>query len=196
MKIGMIFECGRQGPDEKVCEYLAHEIRPDLEIVSIPLSNKLNLINECGKVAMKLLDTGCERIFIIWDLYPAWSEKSPCQREDCLKIQESLKKEKIDLEKIDLICITAMLETWLIADGQAISAVLSTPEHPKKITDKRFPDRETRPKKYLKGIFEQNIGRPYNDFQDAEKIVKAMTNFRKIRNSSSFVRFENKLKEI
>lgn len=46
MKVGMIFECGPQGLDRKVCEYLALKLKPDLEITSISLDNKRNLVSE------------------------------------------------------------------------------------------------------------------------------------------------------
>jgi len=68
----MIFECGPAGADKKVCEYLARQLQPQLEIISVTLDNKPKLINNCGRSAAQLLKAGCDRVVIIWDLYPAW----------------------------------------------------------------------------------------------------------------------------
>ena len=70
MKIGMIFECGPQEADKKVCERVARQIKPDIQITSVTLDNKPNLITNCGKVAAQLIKQGCDRILIVWDLYP------------------------------------------------------------------------------------------------------------------------------
>ena len=53
--IGMVFECGPQGADKQVCEYLAKHIRPGVEIRSRTLDTKVNLLREAGKVAAQLL---------------------------------------------------------------------------------------------------------------------------------------------
>ena len=68
----MIFECGPAGADKKVCEYLARQLQPQLEIISVTLDNKPKLIHNCGRSAAQLLKAGCDRVLIIWDLYPAW----------------------------------------------------------------------------------------------------------------------------
>ncbi|NER50235.1 MAG: hypothetical protein F6J92_26880 [Symploca sp. SIO1A3] len=93
MKIGMIFECGPDGADKSVCEHLVRMLNPDIEIApSVTLGNKPNLLSECGIFAAQLLADGCDRIVIIWDLYPAWREKGqrPCRKEDCEMIKDSL----------------------------------------------------------------------------------------------------------
>jgi len=75
MKVGFIFECGPQGADKQVCEYLAAQIRPGIMPVSRTLDNKANLLKDAGKVAAALLAEGCERVLIVWDLRPAWPDK-------------------------------------------------------------------------------------------------------------------------
>ena len=42
--IGLIFECGPQGADKLVCEYLAGAILPGVELSSRTLDNKENLL--------------------------------------------------------------------------------------------------------------------------------------------------------
>jgi hypothetical protein len=195
LKIGMIFECGPQGADKKVCEYLARQLQHDIEIISVTLDNKPNLVAICGKAAAQLLNQGCDRVLIIWDLYPAWREKrqKPCRQEDRQEIYKSLKNAGVCLSSVHLICITEELEAWLIADGRAISAMLSTPEHPVTIKDTKNSERKANPKKYLNQLFKANIGKPYSDLQHAEKIVKKMSDLNKINRCPSFSRFASKI---
>ena len=196
MKIGMIFECGPAGADKKVCEYLARQLQPGLEIISVTLNNKPNLINDCGKAAAKLIQDGCDRVLIIWDLYPAWREKKqkPCRRDDRLEIHASLTNAGVALTHIHLICITEELEAWLIADGRAVSEILSTPQHRVKIKDTKNSERKTNPKKYLNQLFKQHKGQPYSDLQHAEKIVQKMPDLNKINRCPSFIRFARKVR--
>ena len=58
-KIGMIFECGPQGVDKQVCEYLAGHLRADVELAFSTLDNKDNLLRDAGKAAKQLLADGC-----------------------------------------------------------------------------------------------------------------------------------------
>ena len=51
MKVGIIFECGPDGADRKVCEHLAKRIKPDLKIESVTLDNKPKMIRGCGQRA-------------------------------------------------------------------------------------------------------------------------------------------------
>ena len=164
MKVGMIFECGPVGADRKVCEHLAKRIRPDLEIKSETLDNKPNLIAECGIVAAELLEDCCERVVIVWDLYPAWRERGakPCRKKDRECIMRSLHAAEVDTEKVFLVCIEEELEAWLLADNRAISKVLSKPHRKVTIKSQRFPERHN-PKKRLRRIFNQQIGRDYVD---------------------------------
>jgi hypothetical protein len=74
VKIGFIFECGPQGADQQVCEYLAGQLLPGVEWVSRTLDNKANLLQDAGRVAAALLADGCERVLIVWDLRPASSD--------------------------------------------------------------------------------------------------------------------------
>ena len=57
MKIGFIFECGPQGADKQICEYLAQQIRPDIKMNSRTLDNKANLLKDAGKVRQVLAQT-------------------------------------------------------------------------------------------------------------------------------------------
>ena len=83
MKIGFIFECGPEGPDVQVCRHLVHSLDPAIKFISSTLNDKRNLVENCGAVAKVLLDE-CEKVIIVWDLYPAWRERGvrPCRYED------------------------------------------------------------------------------------------------------------------
>jgi len=202
MKVGMIFECGPKGADKPVCERLARMLQKDITISSVTLTNKPNLVSECGNVAAELLKDGCERIIIIWDLYPAWRDKKlkklkklkekPCLKEDRAAILESLAQAGVVSPQVYLVCIHAELEAWLLADGNAISLFLSKPTDRVTIKDTKKPERIPNPKDHLNKIFETHNRSAYIDANHAEEIVKNI-NLKKLKRCPSFVRFAEKL---
>lgn len=196
MKVGMIFECGPDGADKKVCERLAKRLRENVEVIAITLDNKPNLIQECGQSASELLEMGCDFIIIVWDLFPPWRGKKqkPCRREDRESINTSLTNAGVSLSSVYLVCITEELEAWLLSDGRALSEVLSRPTHQVKIPDEKKTERIKNPKKKLAGIFKQEAGLVYTDRTHAEQIVIAMPDLNKIyKHAPSFARFADKL---
>ena len=96
-KIGLIVECGPKGADLQVLSYFIHQIESSIEVQSVALDNKDLLIKNCGEAARNLLNQGCQRVLIVWDLYPPWRENAqgPCQKEDRDNIYKFLK----DLKK-------------------------------------------------------------------------------------------------
>ena len=84
MTLGLIFECGPQGADKQVCEYLVQHIKPGIKVSSKTLDNKDNLLRDAGKVAAQLLKDGCTCVLIVWDLRPAWPDKKhkPCRHAE------------------------------------------------------------------------------------------------------------------
>jgi Domain of unknown function (DUF4276) len=199
LKVGLIFECGPQGADKKVCEILLKKLNPEIKPKSITLNNKPNLVQQCGISAKILLDSeGCDRVLILWDLYPAWRTdgERPCRKEDCDAIFQALDNAGVDRSKVHLVCITEELEAWLIADGGAISTTLSRPTHKITVSDYRKPEQVKNPKKILSQIYQQKIRQKYNDVTDAEKIAKNIFDFKKIRRSESFCRFVLKATDV
>ena len=89
-KVGFIFECGRDGPDYKVCQYLLGKLNGNIEMVARFLDNKQRLLSECGAVAAQLLTT-CSRVVVVWDLVPPWGTGKPCRHEDREQAFQSLK---------------------------------------------------------------------------------------------------------
>ncbi len=194
MKIGFIFECGPEGADKQVCEYLACEIRPDITPLSRTLDNKPRLLQDCGLVAAKLLEDGCERVLIVWDLRPAWPGKKACRKVERDAVLASLAKAGIADKPVFLVCIEQELESWLLADEQKISAYLSTAAHAYEAPQVKKPDREPNPKSVMMNHFKDARGLRYEDRTHAIKILRSgNTNLKKLRRSSTFSRFETKL---
>lgn len=193
MKIGMIFECGPNGPDKKVCIYAAKCLAPNITFLPVSLANKRNLINNCGAPAKMLLDIdNCDRVIIVWDLYPSWTKGKPCRRHDVEQIQCSLDKEDICMDRIRLVCIEREMEAWLLADERALSQFLSRDTHKVELPRKNWqkkPDSINKPKARMKKLFKDNKHYPYDDKTDAIKIARAVPNYARIRKSPSFRRF-------
>lgn len=194
MRVGMIFECGPDGADRNVCEHLARRLQPDIEIISVTLDNKPKLVTECGLAAAKLLREGCQRVVIVWDLYPPWRRQGahPCRRDDREAIVDSLTKAGVKLSHVSLVCIEEELEAWLIADGRAVSTVLSRSAHPVRVQDVGRPERKRNPKRHLIRVFQQR-GHRYNDLIYARKIVEALPDLTRIKRCATFVRFAVKV---
>ena len=94
--------------------------------------------------------------------------------------------------RVFLVCLEEELEAWLIADGRAISKVLSRPAHPVKVPDEKRPERTQKPKTRLSQVFQQH-GRSYVDRIHAKLIVEALPDLTKIKRCATFVRFAVKV---
>jgi len=196
MKIGLIFECGPQGADQQVCEYLAGKLRPGVTLVPRTLDNKANLLASAGLVAADLLADGCERVLIVWDLRPAWPDKThkPCRRNERVALLDGLAKAGVGGAPVFLVCIEQELESWLLADEAKISAYLSTAAHAYKAARTAKPDRSQQPKARMMRHFKAARNWHYEDRVHALKILKeGEPDWRKLRRSESFARFEAKL---
>jgi hypothetical protein len=196
MRIGFIFECGRNGADGQVCRYFMEKLKPGTEIVPQYMDVKTNLVEDCGPVA-SLLVKSCDKVVIIWDLYPAWREKNikPCRKDDRQKIFASLQSNDVPLSKVALVCIEEELEAWLLADTRALRSYIAAHKHPHPVGHlKKFknPEGVKDPKTRLTRIFNQEVGRRYIDYQDAIMIAKAAPDFNHLKRSCTFRRFVEK----
>ena len=195
-KVGFIFECGPQGADKQVCEYLAKQIRTGIIPVSRTLDNKPNLLSDAGKVAAELLADGCERVLIIWDLRPAWPDKKDktCRKIEREAITDAVNKAGLAGRPVYLVCIEQELESWLLADETKISAHLSTSAHAYSANRTKHPDRIPNPKSVMMNHFREARRGRYDDRIHAIKVIAAgEINLRKLERSVSFVRFSEKL---
>ena len=195
MRIGLITEGVTDGADQKVCEYLINQLRPEAKIVSRPLGSLKDLRTDCGNTAALLLAEGCERILIVWDLYPSWREDGapPCRHEDKEAIFGALREAEVELTRVCLVCIEEELEAWLLADGRALSHFFSTPNRAVKIGDKKHPERVDCPKTLLTRLMKEHTGRLYTDRVHARQIVERLPDLKRLRNSVTFRRFEAKV---
>ena len=196
--IGIIVECGPDGADKKVTEYLAGRVVPGVQHSCITLDNKPQLIDRCGATAAELLAQGCVGVIIVWDLHPAWRIKRepPCRRTDRELITASLVAAGVPLARAHLVCVSEELEAWLLADGRAVSSVLSTAAHAVRIASESRPDRVRAPKTKLNRIFQQNMHTTYVDRYHAIKIVQALPDLNRIQRSESFRRFAERVQRI
>jgi len=151
MKVGYVLECGPDGADMKVLRHLTSMINPEAEFDYEALSVKTVLLRDSGKAAKRLIGAGCDKIFIVWDLFPAWREDKgkPCRHEDKETIKSSLAAHQIPENNIHLLCIEEELESWIIADGRALSRFLSKPHRQVNIDSQKNPDRIKDPKGIL-----------------------------------------------
>jgi len=200
MKLGLIVESGPQGAEVQVLPYLAEQIAPGVECSCVTFCNKPALIGECGPATANLLNDGCDKVLIVWDLYPAWREDGcrPDCVEDCVAIRAALRTAGVsdDDGRVAMICIREELEAWLVADGRALSAVLSRPTHPVRVGDTRSPDTARNPKVKLRNIFRQHGRSDYSDRTHAIQIVQALPGHNRIGRSQSFQRFTCKVQAI
>lgn len=197
MTIGFIFECGPAGADKQVCEHLAAHLRPGVPIVSRTMDNKLKLLAGAAPVARQLLEQGCERVLIVWDLRPSWPDKKekPCRAKERSALLAGLANERIGNARVFLVCVEQELESWLLASDHAITAFLSTAAHSydeaKRI---KKPDRERQPKAVMINHFKTARGIPYDDRVHAVRVLKAAAiDLNRLRRSESFTRFETLL---
>ena len=196
MTIGFIFECGPQGADKQVCEYLAGQLKPGEKIISRTLDTKLKLLEGAAHVAKQLLAEGCNRVMIVWDLRPAWPDRKdkPCRAKERKTLLDGLANHGLATEPVYLVCVEQELESWVIACDHAISDYLSTPAHPYKAKRVRRPDQEKNPKAAMMNHFESARGWKYEDRVHAVKVLRAAPlDLNRLRCSVSFQRFEDKL---
>jgi len=192
MKLGFVLECCLEGSDYKVLKHLVDRIKPDCKFDAATLGDKGTLLKDCADSTETLLKMGCDKVFIVWDLMPKYTN-CDCIVEERNLIHKQLIDKNIPLNNVHFIGIVHELESWLIADVSAIERVLSTPAHPVNIANIRHPDREPNPKKKLRQIFKQHRGTDYNDLDSALRIIREVQSPRDLRQSVSFKRFYLKL---
>lgn len=197
MKVGMAFECGPQGADIQVCEYLARHIRPGVTVSSRTLDNKDNLLRDAGKVAKQLLADGCNCVLIVWDLRPAWPDRNfrPCRHAERETLLLRLTEAGLPNDApVYLVCIEQELESWLLANERALSAHLSTKTYSHDVPKVRKPDTVPQPKAAVIEHFRKACNWRYDDKVDAIRVLRSVdVDLGRLRRSASFARFESKL---
>lgn len=199
MKVGFIVECGPDGAETKVIPHIVRMINPAIVTEVIPLSTKPNLKEQCGRYVRELLELGCEKVLIVWDLLPDWGEYDGkgCLHVDRQEIFTSLRNAGLadNDNRVHLICIHVMLEAWLLADERALSHFLSTDAHRIPVPRRKGTETCKDPKSALNSLFKSlpcRISR-YTDFTDAIKIAGKLPDLRRLECLDSFQRFQERL---
>lgn len=199
MKVGFIVECGPDGAETKVIPHIVRMINPAIVAEVVPLSTKPNLKEQCGRYVRELLESGCEKVLIVWDLLPDWGEYEGrgCLHVDRQEIFTSLRDAGLPDNdgRVHLICIHVMLEAWLLADERALSGYLSTDARHIPVPRRKGPEGCKDPKAALNSMIKSlpcRISR-YTDFTDAIKIAKELPDLRRLERLDSFRRFQDRL---
>lgn len=195
MIIGLIVE-GQA--DKDVCRSLAERICPTNQYIVQLLGNKPNLLNFCGVTAKKLMEEeNCEKVLVIWDLYPAWldrKKRNPCRRRDRIRAGQSIRNAGLNCDNIDLICIRAELEAWLLTDAQALNSALR-PQKKRGFKKTKNPENVPDPKVTLCKMCVSAKSTNYEAHKHAKTIIKNVANLKRLEACPSFVRFKEKLEE-
>lgn len=199
MKIGLITEGAKDGADQAVCRHLIMLMKlPAVEVMCRPLGSLPDLKSDCGNTAALMLQEGCDQIVIIWDLYPGWRTdgKRPCLLEHRKEIIASLDEAKVNSKSVELVCIEEELEAWLLADHRALTRFIEskTVRENVRIGQQRQPERIDKPKTRLDNLVRKYWGRPYTDRVHARMIVEQLENLDYIRRSTTFQRFEERVR--
>jgi hypothetical protein len=153
MRIGIVCEGRPAGEDAQVFEHFARRIAPEATVKAFPQGPKSVLFSQAGAVAKVLFDTGYDKVIIIWDINPRWN-KPDGEEQDRQDLLPILASAGVDAHPcLYLVAVRNELEAWLLADGSALSAVLSRPSHPVLIKDNKKTETEANSKKKLEKLF-------------------------------------------
>ena len=194
-KVGIICEGTNQGGDMQVFRHFAQRILGHDRIDVVPLGSKPALFVTCGVAARALLECGCERILIVWDLLPAWGSEPATVAADEAAVRGSLLRENLHQHPcIFLIAIDRELETWLVSDGAALTHVIAGPPGSAPIRPHKNPVAEPKPKTWLMKKFSAIARHPYLAERNAVQIAQAMPDhLRAISKIPSFLKFKKNL---
>ena len=196
MKVGLIVECATDGPDWQVYSlWIRRLVGDDAVVEQSSAVNKKLLVQQAGTRTQKLLNEGCEKVFIIWDLWPAWGEAKPDEAGDVAAITHSLRQAGVVHPCVYLLCVNRMLETLLIVDGRALNDVLGIPVGKQTPSNKNNPYTERDPKAYLGKWFRQARKGDYSDYAHAKRIAEHVDLARLRGRTREFPRLEQSLSQ-
>jgi hypothetical protein len=153
MKVGFVFECQDQGPDELLYTQVAKDLCNNFEISQeniSPLGNKHAVINDSVLDVQTMFKNGCQYVFIVWDRMPKWKLGTGKCADDKATLTDNLAAAGIDMTKVIMCCIDEMLESWLIADGRGVTNYFQSLNHlSPKFDDHKTKAEQTAPKQRL-----------------------------------------------
>ncbi len=197
-KVGILVECGREGLEVHVCRKICAILQRDtgivIDLVIVPMNNKLDLLESCGAATLNLFRDECERVVILWDERPAWPDKdgSLCWHHERVRILKELQRANLSHRPIYLVCIEREFESWLLHDHHLLSAVLSTPAHPIRVPKQKHPDRMPNPKGRMMTLFQQ-YGKPYVNIRYAPSFANELKDLARLKKCQTFRRFAEKV---
>lgn len=196
-KLGLILECDSGGPDQNVLACLVRRLSPGTVVVPKPQGSKKVIYQKAADVAKDLVEIDqCDLVLIVWDQKPLWKDEEKeiearnCRDERAIML-DCLNGLPADvMGRVRLLCISAELETWLLADNTVISDYLSKDSHPCKWKGCKL-SATTDAKAKLISLFNMYRGRSnrYSDVSEAAKIARLWTTTKKLRKVPSFSRF-------
>ncbi|MCU0923008.1 MAG: DUF4276 family protein [Burkholderiaceae bacterium] len=198
MKIGLILECALEGPDQQVYSAWLRRLVPQAQIEPSCAGNKKRLVAEAGLRAKSLFDEGCERVLIIWDLWPAWASKGarPDVGADIAAIEASLRAAGVADPCVYLVCVDRMLQTLLIVDANAIRSVLNAQGPLPGLRHYRNPRNQPAPKNYLDARFRAAKRGAYTPHVHARQIAERIDFVRLRRDCPEFERIEQSASQV
>ncbi len=197
-RLGLVLECYREGPDDRVLRCLIRRISPDTEIHVRCMGSKGSFRTDAVKAAELLIaEDQCHEVFLVWDLQPEWADDRgkpfDCV-EECKALLAQFPPWKVS-QHIHLICITYMLEAWVVADERALATFFSTAAYKAKVQWVKSPETEKDTKALLIDLCVSHRGRArrYQDRIDAVRILQACPDTSRLTDIPSFARFAEKL---
>jgi len=195
VKLGLVLECGPEGPDQLVLTCFARRLNPNVKVNAAPMGSKAGLFSSGVEAAEDLIrSSGCDMAIIVWDLKPYWEDvpAASCESETGLLRNKLAGLDSDIRSKIKLLCITWELESWFLANPGAIQEHLSTKARRASFKCSK-PLSKTDPKAVLIREFRKFRGatRHYGDLREAIQIARRIQNTKKLNKIDSFARFSS-----
>jgi hypothetical protein len=165
MKLGLILECTPQGLEAVVCprilQLLADETKTPIDLEMVTMTNKKLLILGAAERVRILLSEGCDRVVILWDENPPWSQEKDiadarCWHTERDQLLADLGKARINRRNVGLVCIEREFETWLLHDHHLLAEVMSRGPHRPQVKRLKDPVRIDDPKAALMSLFSKH----------------------------------------
>jgi hypothetical protein len=201
LRVGIVCEGQRGCAEMQVLPRLVRLICPEAlcghsEIV--PSGNRPKVLKQAPIVARDLLKSGCDVVFVFWDVFPEWRDEGGST--DCKvhrkTFDEGLAAAKLTGQPIIPVAIHEELEAWLLCDADALTAVIGPLPKKKPIAHEKAPDQVKNPKSVIKKLFQRGRGTTYNESFSASQIAAKLTSVKRLRKSQSFKRFEDRLRAL
>ena len=196
MKIGFVLECTLDGPEMQICRWLAQQTCPEFtpdNLLFRTMRNKQFLMEGCGDAASNLLDSGCEHVFILWDLRPSWPNGEKSTKLSEMKIVNGmLDAANVPTDQVTCVCIVQELEAWLLVDTKALRDFCG-PKN-KHISSPGRVEHVDWPKNRVENLL-KNRGKTYAAHYDALRIIQK-ADPRKLRKVPSYKQLEDKLRAL